>query len=243
MPPAAPIQAKIADMDRRPPPWAASWISRWRDMRPEPMTETSGRAQVGKAPGVFSIGHSNVSLDAILGLLEAQSIDVVADVRSSPFSRYVPHFDAQPLREALISRAMKYVPLGDELGGRPPEVDFYDERGHVLYDRMARSERFQAGIDRVLRGATTYRLALLCSEEDPSACHRHLLIGRVLRERGTDVMHIRGDGRIEADSEVASRDTPTPLQTTLFGGVPEERPWTSTRSVLRRRAPSSSSER
>ncbi len=67
-------------------------------------------------------------------------------------------------------------------------------QGHVLYGRLAASPAFQEGIDRVLARAQTQRIALLCSEEDPSRCHRHLLIGRVLRERGVAVSHIRGDG-------------------------------------------------
>jgi hypothetical protein len=135
-------------------------------------------------PGLLTIGHSNQALDAFLGLLRQHSIEAVADVRTVPWSRYVPVFNAKRLHETLAEHGIDYVPLGAELGGRPAGEEFYDEQGHVLYGRLAASPAFQQGIDRVLRGARSHRIALLCSEENPSRYHRHLLIGRVLRTRG-----------------------------------------------------------
>ena len=158
------------------------------------------------APGLFTIGHSNITLDDFLGLLQQHGIDTVADVRTVPRSRYVPHFNAGQLGEALARRGIDYVPLGRELGGRPRDNAFYDDQGHVLYGRLAGTTAFQEGLDRVLARAQTRRIALLCSEEDPSRCHRHLLIGRVLRERGVALSHIRRDGRIETEAELAARN-------------------------------------
>ena len=135
-------------------------------------------------PGLFTIGHSNQALDHFLSLLQRHGIEAVADVRTVPWSRYVPHFNARALGAALASQGIDYVPLGRELGGRPAGEEFYDEQGHVLYGRLAASPAFQEGLDQVLARARTSRIALLCSEEDPARCHRHLLIGRVLRERG-----------------------------------------------------------
>jgi len=192
-------------------------------------------------PRLFTIGHSNVALQDFLDLLGKHQIEAIADVRSVPRSRYVPHFDAERLREALARCAISYVPLGRELGGRPEGEEFYDEQGHVLYGRLAVSSVFHRGIDRVLNGTKSYRVALLCSEEDPSSCHRHLLIGRVLSECGVTLLHIRGDGRIEAETDLAALDTGDGRQAALFDGGAEERQWRSTRSVLRGRAPLSSS--
>lgn len=167
-------------------------------------------------PGLLTIGHSNQALDAFLGLLRQHGIEAVADVRTVPWSRYVPVFNAKRLHEALAEHGIDYVPLGAELGGRPAGAEFYDERGHVLYGRLAASPAFQQGIDRVLRGARSHRIALLCSEENPSRCHRHLLIGRVLRERGVTLSHIRGDGRIETEAELAARQASDGQQPSLF---------------------------
>jgi hypothetical protein len=196
----------------------------------------------GMRPGLYSIGHSNVSLDDLLDLLQRHCIDVVADVRTSPRSRYVPHFDAQPLLGALSRRNIKYVALGKELGGRPDGDEFYDEQDYVLYGRLAATQTFQEGIERILQGVKTYRVALLCSEEDPLRCHRHLLIGRVLRERGTALLHIRGDGRIQNDSDLIMPRWGDSMQAFPFESIPEERRWRSIRSVSRKRPPLNSSE-
>lgn len=186
-------------------------------------------------PGLYSIGHSNVTVEVFLNLLRRHRIDVVGDVRTSPRSRYAPHFDAKPLREALSQKAIKYVPLGNELGGRPDGDEFYDEQDHVLYGRLAAAQQFQDGIERVLRGAKIYRVALLCSEEDPLLCHRHLLIGRVLHNRGIALHHIRGDGRVQAESDLAAPQPNDCPQTALFENRSQERQWRSIRSVSRRR--------
>jgi uncharacterized protein (DUF488 family) len=203
---------------------------------------TGGSATPGAQPCLHSIGHSNITLEDLLGLLQRHKIEVVADVRTLPRSRYVPHFDAGPLQEALLRQGIRYVPLGEQLGGRPDGDEFYDEQDHVLYGRLARSQMFQAGIDRVVRGARNYRIALLCSEEDPSKCHRHLLIGRVLRDRGVALLHIRGDGCIQTEADLDSQRTDTDPQAALFEINPEEWRWRSIRSVSRRRLPPNSSD-
>lgn len=181
-------------------------------------------------PGLFTIGHSNVALDDFLSLLRQHGIQAVADVRTVPRSRYVPHFNAGQLRDALARCGMGYLPAGRELGGRPEGPGFYDAQGHVLYGRLAASPGFQQGIDRVLASAQTQRIALLCSEEDPARCHRHLLIGRVLGNRGVAVAHIRRGGRIETESDLAVREVSDAPQGTLFDD-PGERQWKSPRPV------------
>jgi len=72
----------------------------------------------------------------------------------------------------------------------------------VLYDKVAASAKFAESIRRIEYGMKKYRVAMLCSEEDPAVCHRALLVGRVLREHEAQVEHIRGDGRVQADNEI-----------------------------------------
>jgi uncharacterized protein (DUF488 family) len=182
-------------------------------------------------PGLFTIGHSNVALDDFLSLLQQHGVQAVADVRTVPRSRYVPHFNAGQLRDALARCDVSYLPFGRELGGRPEGTGFYDAQGHVLYGRLAASPAFQEGIGRVLASAQAQRIALLCSEEDPARCHRHLLIGRFLRTRGVPVAHIRRDGRIETESDLAARESSNAAPDTLFDGDPGERQWRSPRPV------------
>src|SRR5262245_2726227 len=104
---------------------------------------------------LYTIGHSNHSSEHLVGLLVQHQIGVVADVRSLPRSGYSPQHDRAALEHELAAAGVRYVFLGDELGGRPPEPGFYDDEGHVRYDLVARSERFETGIDRLSRGVDT----------------------------------------------------------------------------------------
>lgn len=149
---------------------------------------------------IFTIGHSNHATEHFLALLSQHGIDVLVDVRSAPYSRYVPHFNKPNLEQALAQTPVKYLYLGRELGGRPEGDEFYDEEGHALYGMVAQTPLFLHGIERVERGIQQYRVALMCAEEDPATCHRTLLVGRVLREQGVEVVHVRGDGRTEVDT-------------------------------------------
>jgi len=190
---------------------------------------------------IFTIGHGNHDWETFLALLRTHGITLVVDVRSSPCSRYCPHFCQAPLRRALQAAGIGYLFLGRELGGQPAAAEFYDQEGHVLYDRLAASAAFGEGLAAVRRHGATARVALLCGEEDPSHCHRRLLIGRVLGESGCQVWHIRGDGRLQGEAELAAGAFPAqPRQLHLFAAE-EVRPWRSTRSVLPKKAPKPSS--
>ena len=184
-------------------------------------------------PNLFTIGHSNHSEETFLGLLRAHLVQVLVDVRSQPYSGYSTHFNYEPLRQAMAAAGIKYLFLGRELGGRPDGDDFYDDEGHVLYGKVAASDLFQAGIQRLEKGISDYRIAIMCSEENPAVCHRQLLVSRVLRKRGVNVLHIRGDGHLETDEEIVARAGSDVHQPLLFGEM-ETDSWRSIRSVLRK---------
>ena len=201
-----------------------------------PQTEKN----VTASPHVFTIGHSNHTVDHFLGLLKSQGVQVVVDARSQPYSKYATQFDHDALKAALQDAGIRYLYLGRELGGRPEGDEFYDDEGHVLYDRVAATGLFQEGLSRLERGIREYKVAMLCAEENPAACHRRLLVGRVLLERGIRVEHIRGDGRIQTEEEVAAEADPNQDQLQLFQTT-EAEPWKSIPSVLRKKRPNSSS--
>ena len=159
-------------------------------------------------------------------------MEVIADVRSQPRSTYAPQFDEVSLRNALRAKGIQYVPMGEELGGRPSGPGMYDKDGHVQYDRVAASEKFKHGLERLLTGSSGHRVAILCTEEDPTNCHRRLLIGPVLRGHGVEVEHLRGDGSIQSEADVGADERlryPERYQETLFDH--EEDQWRSIRSV------------
>ena len=151
---------------------------------------------------IYTIGHSNHPMEKFLELLKANQIEVLIDTRSSPFSRYSPQFNRDSLKAAVQAEGIKYGFYGRELGGRPEEKESYDAQGNVLYAEVAKSLLFQDGLARLMQGASRCRVALLCSEENPCVCHRHLLISRILDGLGVHVAHIRGDGRLETEREL-----------------------------------------
>jgi uncharacterized protein (DUF488 family) len=75
----------------------------------------------------------------------------------------------------------------------------------VKYERLAKTELFQSGLDRVERGLESHALALLCAEKEPLHCHHTLLVARHLEARGVRVEHILEDGSIEWHGDTIAR--------------------------------------
>ena len=177
---------------------------------------------------VWSMGHSNVSIDDFIDLVKFHKIHVIADVRSVPFSKYTPQFNEELLQGSLKRVGISYQFMGKSLGGRPPEPEMYDSQGHVLYSELAHNFRFQSGLEELCIKAENRRIAMMCSEESPEKCHRRLLISRVLRSQGVETRHIRGDKSIQSDDQLIELFGPR-MTENLFGGEP----WRSIQPVLR----------
>ncbi len=154
---------------------------------------------------VFTVGHSNHSPEGFIKLLLRHRVDEVVDIRSSPYSRHIPHFNRDVLEEVLEQIGISYVFLGEELGGRPPDHSCYDANGRVRYDLLADTDPFDDGIRQTTRRADDCRLALMCTEKEPLECHRTLLVAKVLVERGVAVEHILASGRLESHDAVMER--------------------------------------
>lgn len=153
---------------------------------------------------VYTIGHSNHPPEHFLELLSRHAIAAIVDVRSKPYSRMNPHFNRENLKRLLAAGGMAYVFLGRELGARSEDPACYSE-GKVQYDRLARTELFRQGLERVCEGLETRRLALMCAEKDPLECHRTILVARQLAARGVAVRHILEDGALESHEQVLVR--------------------------------------
>ena len=117
---------------------------------------------------------------------------------------YSPQFSKETLASALGRNDVAYVFLGRELGGRPDNPALL-KNGKPDYDAMSRIESFRAGIERIIEGAKTHRIALMCAERDPLDCHRYLLIGRHLASRAIPVAHILASGEVEAQEGTEAR--------------------------------------
>ena len=153
---------------------------------------------------IYTVGHSNGSAEAFIALLRQHRITAIADVRSHPYSRYLPHFSQPALKAALREAAIRYVFLGRELGARPDDPGCYDN-GRAVYARIAATPAFARGLERVRQGAATERIALLCAEKDPITCHRTILVCRHLRGPDLAIAHILADGSLEAHAALEQR--------------------------------------
>ena len=153
---------------------------------------------------VFTIGHSTHSRERFVALLAQHGVTALCDVRSKPYSRMNPQFNREELKRALRECGMEYVFLGNELGARSEDRGCY-ENGKVQYDRLANTELFRRGIDRVREGMKQRRVALMCAEKEPLECHRTILVARQLAALGVRVEHIHADGSLESHDAALSR--------------------------------------
>jgi uncharacterized protein (DUF488 family) len=162
------------------------------------MTSDRGSARI------YTIGHSDHDLDRFLALVQEQGIDTVVDVRSQPYSHWVPAYNRETLRGALEAAGLAYVFMGESLGGRPADLSLYDADSLVPdYERVAATPAFQEGIEALVRLARQAAVVILCSEGDYHHCHRARLITPALLAQDVRVIHILPDGRtVEAGPEL-----------------------------------------
>ena len=169
----------------------------------------------GPNPRLYSIGYGSRTLDQFVAALQAHQIDCVIDVRSAPYSRFKPEFSKEALELVLSKRRMRYLFLGDLLGGQPKDPECY-VNGKVDYARLQARPYFKAGLERLKAMAEQEgRKALMCSEGRPEQCHRAKLIGEALAALGIAISHIDEDGQLHSQMEVIDRLTGGQLD--LFG--------------------------
>lgn len=157
-----------------------------------------------KAPVLFTVGHSVHPIDHFIEILRMNRIDAVADVRSSPYSKFTPQFNREPLKKSLKDHGISYVFLGEELGARRDEPECY-ERNKVVYRKVAQLPSFKFGISRLREGTEKMRVAIMCAEKDPLTCHRTVLVAHFARDQFSDTLHILEDGSIESRVEADLR--------------------------------------
>lgn len=154
---------------------------------------------------ILTIGYGGRSSEDLLTTIKRERVRFLIDVRSNPASQFNPEFSAEPLRDKLQAAGIRYVPMGDALGGRPKDQSCY-ENGHVIYERVQAKRFFKAGIDRLLKAhAQGICVCLLCSEIQPENCHRSKMIGVSLENHGVNVIHIGPRGEHLTQSEVMAR--------------------------------------
>ena len=160
---------------------------------------------------IYTIGHSNINQEDFIEILSLFKIQILVDVRSSPYSKFVPHFNRENIKTALIGSNIKYIFMGHQIGGKPKDKKYYQD-GKVNYNLIAKTGRFKEGIDKIIELNKDDDLVLMCSEENPYKCHRHSLITQILVKKGLKVIHIRKEDKLEKITGPDKKD----VQTTLF---------------------------
>lgn len=159
---------------------------------------------------ILSIGYTGRRFDDFLKLLREHGVTHLVDVRTAPYSRFHEAYNRIELENALKTTEIKYIFMGDLLGGRPDDRECYNEDGRVVYAKVAEKEFFQKGIHQLLRGAVTHQrvLCLMCSELRPEHCHRSKLIGEALKMLDVRIQHIdQSDSLADQDAIMARIDS------------------------------------
>ena len=124
---------------------------------------------------LYTVGHSNQTFEDLLGMLQAQHINVIVDVRSVPASKYTPQFNQKPLQAALRREGIHYLHFGYEFGAR--RTDALDADNKVDFEKAVLTPAFQEGVKRLTDGLNKgFRISLMCSEANPLECHRFTTI-------------------------------------------------------------------
>ncbi|GIW79319.1 MAG: hypothetical protein KatS3mg105_1126 [Gemmatales bacterium] len=174
---------------------------------------------------VFTIGHSNHSIDRFIALLKQHRIEALVDVRRYPASRRLPHFNRPHLAKVLAEHGIEYHWL-QSLGGQrqkglpdSPNLGIKEGAFRNYADHML-SDEFRNGVDRLLQIGDTTRTAMMCAESSFRQCHRKLLSDFLLAN-GVTVQHILASGDLEPHqlsegAKAASGNVTYPASLPLF---------------------------
>jgi uncharacterized protein (DUF488 family) len=154
---------------------------------------------------IYTIGYGAREIDDLLAALKANDITFLLDVRSKPYSRYKPDFSKDALAHHLEQAGVRYVFMGDTLGGQPEDRDCYTD-DKVDYAKVEQKAFYKQGIERLQKAyRQQLRVVLMCSEGKPEMCHRSKLIGQTLTVLGIPVMHIDEADRLIGQADVLLR--------------------------------------
>jgi uncharacterized protein (DUF488 family) len=151
----------------------------------------------------FTIGHGNYPIDRFIDILRHIGIGTIIDVRSTPYSRFNPYFNRENLERSLKERGIGYQFMGDRLGGRYTDPGLLFPDGRVNYRKVQETELFKEGIGQLISIISSGKtIALMCAEKEPERCHRFALISPVLQDKGISVVHIRPEGKLQANEDL-----------------------------------------
>lgn len=152
---------------------------------------------------IFTIGHSNYSIDRLIDMLRHFNIKCVVDVRGTPYSKYNVQFDKETIRYSLTKAGFIYIYMAKELAAKRLNKISYNDEGYADFEKVIHEDDFKKGVERLRDGCRKgYKIVILGAMQDPIRCHRSILVGRALREYGFNVKHILDDYSIAYQEDI-----------------------------------------
>ena len=156
---------------------------------------------------LYTIGHSTRTLDELIEVLRAHSIQTLVDIRSFPMSRRLPHFNRESLEQTLPEAGIRYAWM-KELGGRRKKIR--DDSPHIAlrspsfrnYADYMLTEEFRGAISALIELAEQSQTSYMCAERVYFRCHR-MMVSDWLVGHGHQVLHIDGIGPVKPHNLMA----------------------------------------
>lgn len=154
---------------------------------------------------LYSIGYGGRKIEEFTSLIKRYGIKFLVDLRSKPYSRYNTEFSQKNLKAILHDNGIKYIFMGDSLGGMPSDFSCYTD-GYVDYGKVQEKGFYKKGIERLLVASEKkIPVVLMCSEKKPHECHRSKLVGETLSKNNIEINHIDETGELVSQRRVILR--------------------------------------
>lgn len=67
---------------------------------------------------IYTIGHSNYSIEKLIDMLKTYDIDTVVDIRGTPYSKYNVQYNKETIAETLKKEGFIYIYMAKELAAQ-----------------------------------------------------------------------------------------------------------------------------
>ena len=152
---------------------------------------------------IYTIGHSNYTIERLIDMLRHYNINCVVDIRGTPYSKYNVQFDKETIRYTLSKAGFIYIYMAKELAAKRINKESYNEEGYSDFEKVIKEKEFLEGIERLKNGCNKgYNIVLLGAMQEPIRCHRSILVGKALRKHGFNVKHILDDYSIASQEDI-----------------------------------------
>ncbi len=152
---------------------------------------------------IYTIGHSNYSVERLIDMLKTYNITCVIDIRGTPYSKYNIQYNKETIAKTLTEAGFTYIYMAKEFAAKRVNKISYKSEGYSDFEKVVQEEDFLTGIERVKKGlAMGYNIALLGAMQDPIRCHRSILVGRALRDDKFIIKHILDDYSIASQEDI-----------------------------------------